>query len=75
MPMREHLHGLLDKGEETASLENTHIQLTVVHPGLSPDGYHTSIELNIADNNERRADLYDLSIQIQANISTRVFID
>jgi len=75
MSVREHLRGMLYKGEETASLENAHIQPGVVHAGLSPNRHHTAIELNIADDNERRADLYDLSVQIQANISAGVFID
>jgi hypothetical protein len=51
MFMREHLHGLLHKGEETASLENAHIQPGVIHAGLSPNCYHATIELNIADDN------------------------
>ena len=73
--MRKHLHGMLHKGEETASLENAHIQPGVIHAGLSPNRHHAAIELNIADDNERRAGLYDLSVQIQANISAGVFMD
>jgi hypothetical protein len=75
MSVREHLHGMLYKGEETAPLENAHIQPGVVHAGFSPNCHHAAIELNIADDNERRADLYDLSVQIQASISAGVFID
>ena len=49
--VREHFQSVLNKGEETSSFENAHIQLAVVYPSLSPNRQQAPIKLYVANNN------------------------
>lgn len=67
--MYEQLCSLLHKSEETTSLENTHVQPGIVHMGFGPNRQHAPIELDIADDDERSADLHNFPVQMQPDIS------